>query len=263
MRTSKLALAAAMLLGLGLAATPALAQDETDPPSDFTFTGYAQGVTDYRFRGYSLSGGDPALQGTINLNHSSGFYAGAWASSLDANVSPFYGDLELDLYAGWTGTVASGLTVDVGVLRYVYPSNDGNGPADYWEPYASLATTLGPVGAKLGVAYAPDQDALFGEDNLYLYTDLSAGIPNTPISLSAHVGYVDGIQAPKLLTLQSATDDSGFDYSAGVTWNVTDKFSVGATYVGVEGDASERDYNAGNALVVADDTVVATVKLAF
>ena len=263
MRTSKLALAAATLLGFGLAASPALAQDETDPPSDLTFSGYVQGVSDYRFRGYSLSGGDPAIQGSVNLNHSSGFYAGAWASSLDADVTPFYGDVELDLYAGWTGEVASGLTVDLGVLRYVYPSNNGNGPADYWESYASLSTTLGPVGAKFGVAYAPEQDSLLDEDNLYVFTDLSAGIPNTPVSLSAHLGYADGVQAPKLLTLQSLTDDSGFDYSAGVTWNVTDKFSVGATYVGVEGSASESDYNAGQSLVVADDTIVATVKLAF
>ena len=262
MRTSVSALSAAVLLALGLGATPAFA-DETDPPSDFTFSGYVQGVSDYRFRGYSLSGGDPALQGTVNLNHSSGFYAGAWASSLDANTTPFYGDVELDLYAGWTGSVASGLTVDVGVLRYIYPSNDGNGPADYWEPYASVSTTLGPVGAKLGVAYAPDgQDSLFNEDNLYVYTDLSAGIPNTPISLSAHVGYADGIQGPKLLTLQSLSDDSGFDYSAGVTWNITEKLSISATYVGVDGTASEADYLAGRSLVVANDTVVATLKLA-
>jgi len=264
MRTSLKALAAVSLLAVAAGASPAFAQDDTDPPGDITLSGYVQGVSDYRFRGYSLSGGDPALQGTVNINHSSGFYAGAWASSLDANVTPFYGDLELDLYAGWTGAVASGLTVDVGVLCYVYPANDGNGPADYWEPYASLSTTLGPVGAKFGVAYAPDgQDSLFNDDNLYLYTDLSAGIPNTPISLSAHVGYADGVQGPKLLTLQSATDDSGFDYSAGVTYNVTDKFSVSATYVGVEGEASEGDYVAGNSLVVANDTVVATVKLAF
>ena len=264
MRTSVSALSAAMLLALGLGATPAFAEEETAPPSEFTFSGYVQAVSDYRFRGYSLSGGDPALQGTINLNHSSGFYVGAWASSLDGNgpVLSFYGDTELDLYAGWTGSIASGLTADVGVLRYVYPSNDGQGPADFWEPYASLSTTMGPVSAKLGVAYAPDQDALFSKDNLYVFTDISAGIPNTPISVSGHVGYTDGILAPKLLTLQSA-DDSGFDYAAGVTWAVTPKFSVSATYVGVDGNAGESRYDAGLSGVVANDTVVATVKLAF
>ena len=264
MRTSlKAALAASVLLA-GLGATPVFAQDEADPPGEFTFTGYVQGVSDYRFRGYSLSGGDPAIQGTINLNHSSGFYAGAWASSLDGNgpVLGFYGDVELDLYAGWTGSVASGLTADVGVLRYVYPSNDGQGPADFWEPYASVSTTLGPVSAKLGVAYAFEQDALFDEDNLYVFTDVSAGIPNTPISVSGHLGYTDGILAPQLLSFNSATDDSGFDYSLGVTYNVTDKFSIGATYVGVDGSARESAYDAGLAGVVANDTVVATIKLA-
>lgn len=262
MRTSMKALVAATLLAPAFGAAPAFAED-TSPPSDFTISGYVQGVTDYRFRGYSLSGGDPAIQGTINVNHSSGFYAGAWSSSLDANTTPFYGDLELDLYAGWTGAVTSGLTADVGVLRYVYPSNDGNGPADYWEPYASLSTTLGPVSAKLGAAYAPSQDSLTNDDNLYVYTELSAGIPNTPISVSGHLGYANGVQGPKLLTGDSLTDDSGFDYSAGVTWNVTDKLSLSATYVGVEGDASEADYLAGRSLVVANDTVVGTVKLAF
>ena len=260
MRTSVLAFAAAMVIGLP--AAPALA-DETDPPKDLTVTGYVQGVSDYRFRGYSLSGGDPALQGTVNLNHSSGFYAGAWASTLDDEITPFYGDVELDLYAGWTGSLSSALTADIGVLRYVYPANHGNGPADYWEPYASLSTTLGPVGAKLGIAYAPEQDSLAGEDNLYVFTDLTAGIPNTPVTLTGHLGYADGIQGPRLLTLQSATDDSGFDYALGATYALTPNLSVGASYVGVEGNASEDDYRAGNSLVVANDTVVATVKLAF
>jgi uncharacterized protein (TIGR02001 family) len=260
MRTSFAALAAAMLFGLN--AGPAFA-DETDPPKDLTVSGYVQGVSDYRFRGYSLSGGDPALQGTVNLNHSSGFYAGAWASTLDDEVTPFYGDLELDLYAGWTGPLSSALTADVGVLRYVYPANHGNGPADYWEPYASLATTLGPVGAKLGVAYAPEQDSLGGEDNLYLFTDLNAGIPTTPVTVTAHLGYTDGIQGPRLLSGDSLTDQSGFDYSLGATYAVTPNLSVGASYLGVDGSASEADYRAGRSLVVATDTVVATVKLAF
>ena len=260
MRTSFSALAAAMLFSLN--AGPAFA-DETDPPKDLTVSGYVQGVSDYRFRGYSLSGGDPALQGTVNLNHSSGFYAGAWASTLDDEVTPFYGDLELDLYAGWTGPLSSALTADVGVLRYVYPANHGNGPADYWEPYASLATTLGPVGAKLGVAYAPEQDSLGGEDNLYLFTDLNAGIPTTPVTVTAHLGYTDGIQGPRLLSGDSLTDESGFDYSLGATYAVTPNLSVGASYIGVDGSASEADYRAGRSLVVANDTVVATVKLAF
>ena len=248
MRTSVSAFAAAMFLALGLGSNPAFAQEETAPPSDFTFSGYVQGVSDYRFRGLSFSGGDFAIQGTINLNHSSGFYVGAWASSIED--SAVFGHTEVDLYAGWTGAIASGLTADVGLLYYAYP-NGKVGDAEYFEPYASLSTTFGPVSAKVGVAYAFEQDALGDDDNLYVFTDLGVGIPNTPISLSAHVGYADGAQSPDFLT--GSGTGGGFDYSVGATYNITDKFSVGAAYVAVDGNSID-DFS--------DDTAVVTVKLA-
>ncbi|QGN55176.1 TorF family putative porin [Novosphingobium sp. Gsoil 351] len=248
MRTSVSALSAAILLGLGLGATPALA-DDTAPPSDFTFSGYVQGVSDYRFRGLSLSGGDFAVQGTINLNHSSGFYVGTWASSLED--SAVYGSTEVDLYGGWTGALGSGITADVGLLYYAYP-NGHVGKANYFEPYASLTAAIGPATAKVGVAYAPSQDSLGNDDNTYVYGELSGGIPDTPISISTHLGYADGVQSPDLLTGKGT--GGGFDYSAGITYNITPKFSVGASYVGVDGFKIDS---------FSDDTVVATVKLAF
>ena len=248
MRTSISAIPAAILLGLALGATPALA-DDTAPPSDFTFSGYVQGVSDYRFRGLSLSGGDFAVQGTINLNHSSGFYVGTWASSLED--TPVYGSTEVDVYGGWTKAIGGGITADIGLLYYVYP-NGRVGKANYFEPYASLTAAIGPATAKVGVAYAPSQDSLGNQDNTYVYGELGAGIPSTPISVSAHLGYADGVQSPDLLT--GAGTGGGFDYSLGATYAITPKFSVGASYVGVDGTSIKR---------FSDDTVVATVKLAF
>ena len=107
--------AATLLAGTALAATPAFA-DETDAPGDLTVTGNVALVTDYRFRGISLSGGDVAVQGTINVNHASGLYAGVWASSLEQDALDIYGSTEVDLYAGWTGKVSSGVTADAGLL---------------------------------------------------------------------------------------------------------------------------------------------------
>ncbi|MGH6787765.1 MAG: TorF family putative porin, partial [Novosphingobium sp.] len=187
----------------------------------------------------------------INVNHDSGFYVGAWGSSLEQDAFDIYGNMELDLYAGWTGEVASGLTADVGLLYYVYPGGSF-GDGNVFEPYASLATTLGPASAKFGVAYAWNQDSLGGSDNLYLFTDLGMGIPDTPISLSAHLGYTDGALSPKLLTLQST--DGGFDWSLGATWNITKSLSVGASYVGVDGNSFDGFSN---------DTVVGTLKFSF
>jgi len=249
MITSIRGFAAASLIPCCLAfAVPALA-DETDPPSTLSVTGYIQGVTDYRFRGISLSEGDFAVQGTVNLNHVSGFYAGVWASSL--KDTPLYGHAEADLYAGWSGEVASGLTADAGLVYYAYP--DGKpGQANYFEPYASLAVALGPATAKLGAAYAWEQYALGGRDNLYLYTDLGASLPGLPVSLSTHLGYSDGALSPNVLT--GSGTGGGFDWSAGATYIISDNLSASATYVGVEGVSIDG---------VSNDTVVGTLKLSF
>ena len=241
-------IAALLVTGFGLAATPALA-DETDPPSEITITGNTTLVTDYRFRGLSLSGGDIAVQGSINVNHASGLYAGVWASSLED--SAIYGHTEVDLYAGWTGAVASGLTADVGLLYYVYP-NGNVGDANVFEPYASLTAAVGPATIKGGVAYAWKQDSLGGDDNLYVFTDLGVGIPDTPVSLSAHAGYTDGALSPKLLTL--ASTDGGWDYSVGATFAATKNLTFGVSYVGVDGNSIDGFSN---------DAIVGSVKLAF
>lgn len=252
MHTSIRGLVAATLLAAsGFAAAPAYAEEETAPPSEFTVTGNVVLATDYRFRGLSLSGGDPAIQGTINVNHASGFYVGVWGSNLEQDLFDIYGNMELDVYGGWTGEVASGLTADVGLLYYVYPAGSF-GDGNVFEPYASLTAAIGPATAKFGVAYAWNQNSLGGTDNLYLYTDLGAGIPDTPISLSAHLGYTDGALSPNLLTLKST--DAGFDWSLGASFNITKSLSLGATYVGVEGNSIGSFSN---------DTVVGTLKLTF
>jgi uncharacterized protein (TIGR02001 family) len=179
---------AAALLASASAATPAFAQDEPAPA--VTVSGGVSLVSDYRFRGVSLSGKDPAIQGTINLNTSSGFYVGTWASSLEEDLG--YGSTEVDLYAGYKTEVAPGTTIDAGLLYYAYPNADG---LNYFEPYASITTTLGPATAKLGVAYAWDQGNIGNQDNLYVYGDVLGAIPESPVTLRAHVGYTDGVFA--------------------------------------------------------------------
>lgn len=162
------ALPAAFLVAAGvLAPAPAFAQDsEEAAASSVTVTGSVGLVTDYRFRGVSLSGGDPAVQGGVTLTHDSGFYVGTWASSIDDGGTDIYGDMELDLFGGWSGSVAEGIGLDVGLLYYAYPTNAAGVDAEYFEPYATVSGTLGPVQAKVGVAYAWEQDSLGGNDNL-------------------------------------------------------------------------------------------------
>ena len=254
MLTSFRGLSAATLAAASLlTATPAFAQDEeAAETSSLTVTGSVGVVTDYRFRGVSLSGGDPAIQGGATITHDSGFYVGTWGSSIDDGGSDFYGDMELDLFAGWSGNIAEGIGLDVGVLYYAYPTNASGVDAEYIEPYATLSGTLGPVQAKLGVAYAPEQDSLGGEDNLYVFTKFAAGIPNTPITLNAGLGYTDGVLAPPFLA--GDADDTGFDWTVGASVTVLGNVTVGVAYTGVDGTSIDG---------LTDDAVVGSLTFSF
>lgn len=253
MLTSFRGLTAATLAAASLFyVTPAFAQDEEADASAFTVTGNVGLVSDYRFRGVSLSGGDPALQGGATITHESGFYVGAWGSSIDDAGTDFFGDLELDLFGGWSGSLSEGVALDAGLLLYSYPTNADGVEAQYLEPYATLTGTMGPVQAKLGVAYAYEQDSLGGNDNLYVFTKVSAGIPNTPITLNAGLGYTDGVLAPPLLA--GTADDSGLDWNVGASATVLGNVSLGVTYTGVEGPSIDG---------FTDDAIVGSVTFTF
>ena len=233
MLTSIRGLAATSLLAIAVVPSPALAQaEEESAPSTITVTGNVTLVSDYRFRGVSLSGGDPAVQGGVTATHDSGFYVGAWGSSIDDGGTDFYGDVELDLYGGWSGKLSEGIGLDAGLLYYAYPSNAKGVDAEYFEPYATLSGELGPVQAKLGVNYAWGQKAL-ADDSLYVHTELSTGIPTTPLTVSAHLGYTDGSLAPTLLA--GTGDGTAFDWSVGASYTLLGSLTAGVSYVGVEG----------------------------
>lgn len=249
MLTSSRGLVAVLTLSIGALAPVMAHADDTDPPKAVTVSGTAAVVSDYRFRGLSLSAGDPTIQGSITLTHESGFYASVWGSGLED--SPVYGHTELDLVAGWSGEIGGGLVADAGVTYYVYP-NGHVGKANVIEPYASLKTTLGPATAKLGMAYAPKQASLGHDDNLYVYTNLDVGVPNTPVTLSGHLGYTDGALSPNLLTLKSTK--GGWDWSLGASASVMKNLSLGVTYVGVGGTRIKN---------FSDDTVLATLTASF
>lgn len=185
-----------------MSSVPAFAQEEAEGP--VAVTGSVALVSDYRFRGVSQTDKGMAVQGGITLTHESGLYAGTWASNL-AGWGQFGGsNMELDLFAGYAIPLG-GATLDVGLTWYMYPS--GADKTDFAEPYVKLSSELGPVKGLLGVAYAPKQQALGNwcsdaactvanpgdkEDNLYIWGDVSGGVPNTPITLKAHLGYSDG-----------------------------------------------------------------------
>lgn len=247
------AIAAALFAGTALSAAPAFAQD-AEAPKEITVTGSAALTSDYRFRGVSQSAGDIAIQGGVTVSHASGFYVGTWGSSID--LGDTYGSTELDLFGGWTGAVSSGLTLDAGLLYYAYP-NGHVGHAEFFEPYASVTGQVGPAKIKVGGNYAWKQQALPNfagnkkSDNLYLYGNVDIGVPNTPLTVSGHLGYADGALAP---CYYCNSDRTGLDWSIGASATVYGPLSVSLSYVGVTGPSVDS---------YTDDTVVATLTASF
>jgi uncharacterized protein (TIGR02001 family) len=170
-----------------LASTGAIAQ--AAPESSLSFN--AGVVTDYRYRGISQSRLKPAVQAGVDYADKSGFYVGAWGSTIkwikDSGATD--GSVELDLYGGYKGS-AGGISYDVGVLRYQYLGNklgnvSGFANANTTEVYG--AVTLGLFTAK----YSRSLTDTFGNVNSdgSTYLDLSAAIDlGNGLTLTPHVG---------------------------------------------------------------------------
>jgi uncharacterized protein (TIGR02001 family) len=196
---------------------PAFAQDKTEEKAEqeesgpITVSGGVTVVSDYRFRGVSLSDKDFAVQPTLTITHESGLYAGFWGSNVADNGGD---DVEIDLYAGFGGGEA--VTYDIGATYYLYP---GASDINYVEFIGKVGTTVGPAEIGATVAYAPNQNNIGDEDNFYIGSNLGVGIPTTPITLVATLGLEDG-----------AFGDNKIDWSLGATAEVKG-FTVGASYV--------------------------------
>lgn len=205
---------------LALSALPATAFAQEESSDGFTISGGATVVSDYRFRGFSQSNEEAAIQGTLSINHESGLYLGTWGSSIG-----FANGTEIDVFAGYSTEVSSGLTADVGATLYLYP---GTSNSSIIEPYFSLSGDLGPASLKTGIAWAPGgQDSLGGDSGVYIYTDAGVAIPSTPLTLKGHIGFA------KSDSFLGGLDGEVIDYSVGVeaSWKA---LTLGISYVNTD-----------------------------
>ncbi len=247
-----------------LSSAPAFAQEEAEGP--VTVSGSVALVSDYRFRGVSQTDKGMAIQGGLTATHESGAYVGTWASNL-AGWGTFGGaSMELDLYAGYAIPLG-GATLDVGLTWYMYPS--GADKTDFAEPYIKLSTDMGPVSALVGVAYAPKQQALGKwcsdaactianpgdkEDNLYIWGDISGSIPQTPITLKAHLGYSDGNSGLGPNGTSIAPTGKYLDWLIGADLAIPGTpLTVGVAYVDTDIKRSEENYIRPNFMVQDPD----------
>lgn len=184
-------------------------------------------VSDYDFRGISLSAKDPALQGSIDWASESGFYVGAWGSNIDYGQG-VDGDIEIDLYAGYAGETEGGLGWDVGLVYYTYPGSDDI--SDYPELYGALSYKW----FEFKQWYSNDLSGT-DLDGWYSEGNASFELPAN-FGLNLHLGYNFG----------DAFDDTEYmDYSIGVAYTLGN-FDLELKWV-------DNDLSSGDILYTKDD----------
>ncbi|MCH7342489.1 TorF family putative porin [Pelomonas sp. CA6] len=172
------------VLAASLAATALPVHAEEASPLTFNIGA----TSDYRYRGISQSRLKPALQGGVDYAHASGFYIGSWASTIKWIKDVPGGDasVEIDVYGGYKTEVAQGLTLDVGALTYIYPSNKLSPNANTTELYAALS--YGPVTAKYSHALTNTFGNVDSKNSGYLDVSASFEIVDG-WTLAPHVGH--------------------------------------------------------------------------
>ena len=279
MKTRLLAGAAGLAAACLAFAAPASVQDI---PESITISGSATLVTDYRFRGVSMTDKEMAIQGGIDVAHESGFYIGTWASNLSGWGTFGGSNMELDIYGGFATDIGSGINLDVGVTWYMFPG--GLDTTDFAEPYVKLSSDIGPANVLVGVAYAPKQEALGtwynsaasatydnpGDkgDNLYIWTDASIAVPETPLTISGHIGFSDGNPGLGPWGTSPAPTGKYIDWSLGAEYALG-PLTFGVAYIDTDLTKSETAYlqpnfsSSKNGSSIAGSTVVFSLSAGF
>ncbi|MEG0884925.1 MAG: TorF family putative porin [Janthinobacterium sp.] len=121
-------------------------------------------LSDYRFRGVSMSDGQPVPQLTLNYDDPDSWYWGVQASGVNLHER---GGTQWIAYAGMARRLASGWSWEAGASRSVLPRDHGS---DYGEWYAGLAAER--IGFRL--YFSPHY---FGRDTRTLYAEMNGFYP--------------------------------------------------------------------------------------
>jgi uncharacterized protein (TIGR02001 family) len=179
------------------------------------------GVSEYRFRGLSLSNKKPALQGSVSFQYGN-LSGGVWASSLSKRVAG--ANAEVDLYASYNIPLSKNWSASVGGIAYLYA---GGGGLDYGEVNSSLTYNQGPVSATFGAAYVPEQSNTSSADNIYLFSSGSYSLTQN-FSLLGSLAFEDG-----------AFGTEKWDWSLGTSWTFKQlSFQVSYIDTNVQGNGS-------------------------
>jgi uncharacterized protein (TIGR02001 family) len=181
------------------------------------FSSTATLVSDYEFRGVSLSEGDPAPQVSLDYAFSNGLAIGSWASTLDYG-DDYDGEFELDFYASYSRAISDSISWSAGLTAYTYPGSRARAATptqdarleieSYVEGYVDIT-----VGSFRGAQWYTGDYSGLGLSAQYTELNYTRELPRD-FTLVAHLGYSWGDYWDD----ESAGGGELADYSLGVTY---------------------------------------------
>lgn len=181
-----------------------------------TVAGSMAMLTDYRFRGVSMSNRDPAVQGALNFSHKSGAYLSLWASNADVGAG---GNVEADFFVGYILPITEKSFLDINYADVNYPGTIKEFHTDFSEfgvNYNHSDLMTGGDYFTAGVFYSPEFAFKSGKE-IYLNTSYKFPVYKN-IKLVSSLGYTkleDNEQFAKAFGGDGQQDDY-FDYKIGL-----------------------------------------------
>ena len=212
------------------------------PASPWTITTNVYGVSDYYFRGITQTWHKPAIQGGVDVAHSSGWYVGAWGSNVTNNTYPGGSGLEFDYYGGYNGKINDDWGWTAGGHGYYYPGadvNKGSFPAPD-QRFNSFELNVGASYKFMSVKYSHFVTDWFGINKHTGFTDDSKGTGYFEFNLAYEFipTYTVNFHAANTNVKAKAVDLTGSthsldynDYLLGVTKAFDGGWSLSAAYV--------------------------------
>lgn len=246
-------------------AAPAVAAAE--PVSPHTFSSNIGFFSDYTFRGISYTKERGAVQGGFDYAHSSGLYAGVWASNV--NHDALYGNtVELDLYGGYLHQFTPDISLNVGFLQFFYPDNnrpvvDGikGGSPNTTELNAAITYKWLTLKQSYAVSnFFGINNAAFGNGNSrgsgYTELNFNYKLPVADLNLALHVGH----QTVHNYSIANYTDwlvgvNKDFSIAGSTGWN------AGLNYTTT--NANDNWYVDASGWKTGDDRVIGYIKRTF
>ena len=186
-------------------------------------SGTASVLSDYRYRGVSLSDNKPAIQLGLAYDDPNGWYAGLFASSV-RYTEPSERGVQAIYYVGHAWRTAAGQSFEAGASYSIVSGERG-----YDYPEVFVGFTADPVSARL---YYSPRYAGYDADTLYAEVNAAQALADR-VRLLAHVGV---LRSP-VTNLYFYRPDYVVDGRVGFAI-AFDRFSVQLAWVGISSSAA-------------------------